>query len=464
MTTGAQRITPRTLTVRMYQVGFGDCFLLSFDYPRPLPDGRTQRHMLVDMGSNHPPTGRKLDFATIARDIAKRVGTTLDVVVLSHRHKDHLAGFGDDEAAAILEQLQRRLIVRSWTEDPSKQDQPAVKALKTAENIANAFVAAADVPEGLGLLAARQAGNARAITRLDQWAAHGAAEYLSFGDRSRIAEFVPGIAVHVLGPPTPQEAPDVIRERSWYDDQYWLTRLGMAAPSPAAVAAPPATGTPPPAVPPGPIRWLVDRLGAQHTMSAMRLVHEFDRALNNTSLILLIEAGSKRLLFGGDAQWESWEYALTQAPPAQRDAYLPLLRSLDLYKVGHHGSLNATPKKSLFGLWDAPQAMQRGMLALISTCCGVYPQGRAVPAETPTRVPRLTLVNSLQDVSALYSTTDLGPDDLYLEVKADLTAPTPFKLTAPATLVVQRRDLCPPFARPVGAHAGGSASSEEEDH
>ena len=105
-------------------------------------------------------------------------------------------------------------------------------------------------------------------------------------------------------------------------------------------------------VPPGPVRWLVDRLGAQHTASAMRLVHEFDKALNNTSVILLIEAGTKRLLFGGDAQWESWEYALTDAPKAKRDEYLPLLRTLDLYKVGHHGSLNATPKKSLFGLWD----------------------------------------------------------------------------------------------------------------
>jgi beta-lactamase superfamily II metal-dependent hydrolase len=452
----AQAVSPNQLTVRMYQVGFGDCFLLSFGYPTRLPDGRTQRHMLVDMGSNHPPTGRKLDFSMIAQDIAKQVGTTLDVVVLSHRHKDHLAGFGDDGAAAILEKLQRQLIVRPWTEDPSKQDEPALKALTTAENIATAFVNGADASEALGALAARQAGNARAITRLDEWAKKGAAEYLSFGAESRIAEFVPGIKVHVLGPPLQKDAPDVIRARSWYDDQYWLTRLGLTARP--TVVAPPGNGAAQPLVPPGPVRWLVDRLGAQHSASAMRLIHEFDKAMNNTSVILLIEAGTKRLLFGGDAQWESWEYALTNAPQAKRDEYLPLLRTLDLYKVGHHGSLNATPKKSLFGLWDAQLAMQRGMMALISTCCGVYPLGRPVPAETPSRVPRSTLVDSLQDVSALYSTTDLGNRDLYLEVGADLTAAAPFKVTAPAALAVKRRDLCPPFGRHI------ATVSEDEEH
>ena len=452
----AQAVAPNTLSVRMYQVGFGDCFLLSFGYPTRLPDGRNQRHILIDMGSNHPPSTGKLDFSVIARDIAKQVGTTLDVVVVSHRHKDHLAGFGKDDAAAILEKLRRPLIVRAWTEDPSRQGEPALKTLKTAETIATAFAESADAPAGLGLVAARQSGNARAIARLDEWAAKGAAEYLSYGMSSRIAEFVPGIKVHVLGPPLPKDAPDVIRERSWYDDQYWLTRLGLGPQPPVAV--PVSNGTDKHPVPPGPVRWLVDRLGAQHTASAMRLIHEFDRALNNTSLILLIEAGSKRLLFGGDAQWESWQYALTAAPKAKRDEYLPLLRALDLYKVGHHGSLNATPKKSLFGLWEAQTAMQRGMVALISTCCGVYPFGRAVPAETPSRVPRLTLVNSLQDVCGLYSTTDLGSRDQYLEVGADLTSPAPFKVTAPAALVVKRRDLCPPFGRHVA-----SVSEEEED-
>jgi beta-lactamase superfamily II metal-dependent hydrolase len=61
-----------------------------------------------------------------------------------------------------------------------------------------------------------------------------------------------------------------------------------------------------------------------------------DGALNNTSVILLMQAGKKKFLFPGDAQWEHWEYSL------QRDK--KDLKNVDLYKVGHHGSLNATPK------------------------------------------------------------------------------------------------------------------------
>ena len=47
--------SPHRITVRMYQVGFGDCFLLSFAYHAPLPDGRRARHVLIDFGSTRWP-------------------------------------------------------------------------------------------------------------------------------------------------------------------------------------------------------------------------------------------------------------------------------------------------------------------------------------------------------------------------------------------------------------------------
>jgi len=37
--------TPKSLTIRTYQVGFGDCFLLSFEYPTE------KKHVLIDFGS-----------------------------------------------------------------------------------------------------------------------------------------------------------------------------------------------------------------------------------------------------------------------------------------------------------------------------------------------------------------------------------------------------------------------------
>src|SRR3546814_10469532 len=68
--------------------------------------------------------------------------------------------------------------------------------------------------------------------------------------------------------------------------------------------------------------------------------------MNNTSVILLFEVGDKHLLFPGDAQYENWMYALAQEGVTQR------LCKVNVYKVGHHGSLNATPKD----LWNGFEA------------------------------------------------------------------------------------------------------------
>ena len=63
------------ITVQMYRVGFGDCFLLSFRYPR------FERHVLVDFGSTGLPksTGSpKAHMLSIAKDIA-RLSEDLDI-------------------------------------------------------------------------------------------------------------------------------------------------------------------------------------------------------------------------------------------------------------------------------------------------------------------------------------------------------------------------------------------------
>jgi hypothetical protein len=67
---------------------------------------------------------------------------------------------------------------------------------------------------------------------------------------------------------------------------------------------------------------------------------------NNTSVVLLIEWRGRRLLFVGDAEWEgkyvegkhngSWNVMWHQR--AQH-----LKKPIDFLKIGHHGSVNATP-------------------------------------------------------------------------------------------------------------------------
>lgn len=78
-------------------------------------------------------------------------------------------------------------------------------------------------------------------------------------------------------------------------------------------------------------RWLAGRLSATRGSQLLGIVTMLDKAMNNTSLILLLEVAGKRLLFPGDAQIENWSYALGKPEVVE------LLSGVDLLKVGHHG-------------------------------------------------------------------------------------------------------------------------------
>src|SRR4029077_8838007 len=84
---------PKSVTIRTYHVGFGDCFLVSFSY-----GPKTEKHILVDFGSTgfpkRVPKSRMMD---IAHDIKKRTNGKLHAVVATHRHRDHIAGFATEK-------------------------------------------------------------------------------------------------------------------------------------------------------------------------------------------------------------------------------------------------------------------------------------------------------------------------------------------------------------------------------
>ena len=107
---------PERLTIRAYDVGFGDCFLLTFHY------AQSRRHVLIDFGSTAAARpGTPLDM-TIAENIAEVTGGTLDAVVVTHRHADHLSGFttrdGKGPGDIIRKCARNAIIVQPWTEDP----------------------------------------------------------------------------------------------------------------------------------------------------------------------------------------------------------------------------------------------------------------------------------------------------------------------------------------------------------
>jgi hypothetical protein len=81
------------------------------------------------------------------------------------------------------------------------------------------------------------------------------------------------------------------------------------------------------------------------------------KVCNNTSVVLLIEWKGKRLLFGGDAEWDGGFKKGTKGNCAWNVMWnlrkKQLKGPLAFYKIGHHGSTNATP-------WGQTEAASRG--------------------------------------------------------------------------------------------------------
>jgi hypothetical protein len=421
---------PLRVRLRMYQVGFGDCFLLSVEYDEPLPDGRAERHLLIDYGTSHSPRegmarGRMGDVAAL---IEKHTGGELDVLVVTHRHRDHLRGFEVAAGGAIMKKLSPKLVLRSWTEDPklaatatgpdgsgagleapsglSRASVRYAALLSQAQDHVARLATLVGLDDDVRADAEDQLKNADAVALLDELSKDGRGRYLYAGIDSGIDDVVPGLRATVLGPPTVDQDPRVAKQRE-DDPEYWLTALGASL----RVVGSAGDGDAPPSIThgPGPVRWLIDRLANQRSHSAARLVRDLDDALNNTSVILLLEVGGLSLLFPGDAQIENWRHTLDRL--ADEPELRRQLARIDLYKVGHHGSRNATPR-SLHALWRSRPADLPRLAAVMSTREGVHGEGDGA-------VPQAQLVTALREVADLYSTDDLSGGEEWIELVAD---------------------------------------------
>jgi hypothetical protein len=434
----------------MHRVGFGDCFLLTFTYADALEDSRSERHILIDFGSMSLPRGWT-GLSSVGQAIGDRTGGQLDVVVVTHRHRDHLSAFGTADVVNLLQSTAPpKLVVRPWTEDPKADEtftggggRPGSDSLKFVRSLTDARAFAQGIAstiattDGRGLtgelhrMAFAQLSNQEAITQLDAWAgANG--EYLRYGITTSIGDLIPGVSVKVLGPPTIEQHAEVTSQRATDPSEFWMLYKQLVGSLPADVSdalsasgvksssESPITGDLSPAGDLGPTRWLTSRLDREQIGSFLRIVRVMDDALNNTSVILVFEidgpGGVKRMLFGGDAQIENWEYALKVADV---EANLALLREIDLYKVGHHGSRNATPR-TLFNLWTEPNTADRPMVAMMSTKSSVYGSG-------DTAVPRSTLVTALNSRTQLFDSETV--EGTWVEVAAETSKPGSFTET-----------------------------------
>ena len=433
-------IKPERLTIRCYGVGFGDCFLLTFHYAGTTGD----RHVLIDFGSTQsPPNARKSLMKAIANDIKAVVGTRLHVVVATHRHADHISGFATNTAKTatgdIIASLEPQLVVQPWTERP---DAPkdfvgtgkssmmgANDALRLSLTRMSAVAGAAAREAGqrhlpaaaaseITFIAADGVSNMSSVKNLAAMGKKTKAAYVRYG--SKVAAFktlLPGITVSILGPPTIKQKADVLDQNPvntqeyWHFAQFWALRAGAANAAGALTLCPNAPSRRSLRQIPVVDRWFVRRQRALRADQLLGLVRSMDDALNNTSVILMFEAGGKKLVFPGDAQWENWELALHEKSEALKD--------VDIYKVGHHGSLNATPKT----LWNAftRKSEDPGTPGRLVTVMSTRSDSKHGHEENNSEVPRRTLVTELKRNSTHRSTQELEADGgLVLTLEFDL--------------------------------------------
>lgn len=104
------------LKIRMYRHGLGDCLLLRF----ARKSGDTF-NVLIDCGIIMVAAGAKATVESVVKDISEACGGRLDVVVMTHEHWDHASGFSEQHAQALFDAIDIAEVWYGWTEDPPNE-------------------------------------------------------------------------------------------------------------------------------------------------------------------------------------------------------------------------------------------------------------------------------------------------------------------------------------------------------
>jgi hypothetical protein len=433
----------------MYRVGFGDFFLVT------VPSSQGPLHVLVDCGALHG----KGDIGTLEAavdDMATETGKKLALIVVTHRHADHLSGF--TRCGEVFETFQVGGVWMPIWETEYDDDVARAQAELTALALdLQVGLAARDDIAGRAMrdmlynatgvepfgIAGARGSNADALRRLK----HGLGvtpRYYAAGDAPELPASlaVAGLEAQILGPP-PVDQMAFLRLMDLRKGVGEYLGAGGARTGDGARLAPfgpdfQADVSAYPAAafsefaPPGaeessayfnaPMEALLHGVQPEVALDAVK---QLDSHLNNQSLVVLFTFKGRRLLFVGDAQAGNWEYWLYQGAgpsPAPSGEIAPgsldILSSIDLYKVGHHGSTNATPIQAL-------SAMREGTTALCSTEAHVYGTD-----EKNTEVPRRPLLEAIEEKGALVRSDQI---DVEVDgVSVPRAEETPPELPAPA--------------------------------
>ncbi|HXT19663.1 MAG TPA: MBL fold metallo-hydrolase [Thermoanaerobaculia bacterium] len=468
------------LRVRMYRVGFGDFFLFT------VPSKAGPQHILIDCGVTKGKTGTG-DIGTIKAAVTHMVqetGGKLALIIVTHRHMDHIIGFSrcPEFASLQVEAIWMPIWETEYEEDNQKfgidfkdfQAQMTALAMDAGMHLA---LAADDNPDRAELLAMLENATGADFTPGGAFGAAGTGggtnaaslrllkegmgvkpTYYHAGQKAKLPKSLvdAGLEAEILGPPPVDELAFMklkdlkkgvgqflnASERRADGDggggdggtgnlRPFAERFSASAddypPSAFREWAPRQPGMPPTIDPKAryaeALQKAVDDAQPEVLLTAIK---QLDGFLNNQSLVVLFTFRGKKLLFAGDAQAGNWEYWLydADAPVKAPEGELgeqgaQVLGHLDFYKVGHHGSTNATPIAAVEAMKGA-----HGFVSMCSTQHGAFGS-----EANESEVPRDPLMKALAAKSVLVRSDQVPLDHEGTKVPA--VPGSPKKLGAP---------------------------------
>ncbi len=389
---------PDGVAIRMYRVGHGDCFLLAFHSDA---SGRPF-YVLIDCG--YKPGSTKFVHEKKPSDIVKHIADatnrTIDLFIVTHEHQDHVNGISPHFHDFTIKRAWF-----AWTEDPTddlandlrRRHRDQLVGLLGARNAL--ALAAADpdndptVQRLNGLLGLEWGGedenpsavlaaagdpqksvNKRSMKLVkDKASEHGPnrVRFLRPGIGPEVIPGTNGVRFYVLGPPRDEK---LIED----EDPVGAEAFPSTHSNPFSFSAAAQSGLEQTPSPFAPKYWAVKETSEHYVAfygspgtgvndsdgiealkdaewrrideawlhAAEGLALKLNTGINNTSLVLAFELPKSRkvLLFVGDAQrgnWASWANQTWDDQGHEVTAKDILARTV-LYKVGHHGSHNAT--------------------------------------------------------------------------------------------------------------------------
>lgn len=338
------------LTLRMYDMGIGDCLLIGFW------EGQKPTYVLCDCGTQ---TKQKAHLAAVVQDVVDTCktatgGVHVALIIGTHSHPDNICGFANE----MWNEVEVDEVWLPKADDPIVATRrPAPSSPKAGAKSKNPNVASAQSATGRNRLLLGEATDQTALDVLN----HGfknvvARKYLcaqKSGHMTLTLDRLEGVKFHILSPKNSTRA----RLASFTQHS-----PGEAVEDHALRAG--ACDT----------RWRVDGVVYRAENSTLTFSKEEQKKVdvladepegdlaivaehraNDESLVVAIEIGDQLVVLPGDAQWTAWADIMHN--PDMR----ALLTRTSVLKLSHNGSLTGTPKALIDGL------ARRDVVALMST-------------------------------------------------------------------------------------------------